>query len=294
MPTVHEEYEAYIKKQEEEEAQRLEMEEELEEQQKNQVSSSTIFECQKCGYIIDETEKRKIAGYNKPIPTKCPKCGGKLKPITKEQMVKAQRKEVQAKRKEIVTAKRVVDYVKNETLKLLNELRDDLLEKRISPNRFIALFMKLSYNIARSRSREYEPDWMDYKKLMIYMCQNVMDTYDVKIDAEKAYEDFDFSELDDDPLCSAYIETYTYDIDGNHNQMADKEDINQPNYDEKANNFAILQERLTQKRDNEIERETLEKERLRLQNMAEKGENKRQNTLEKDFKKTLGNGVNKI
>ncbi|MEG1059547.1 MAG: zinc ribbon domain-containing protein [Clostridia bacterium] len=147
------------------------------EEEQEQEIKYYIFECLKCGFVFDEIEqKKKITTISK-----CPNCGAKIDNKNFKIITKKRKEEIKYKKKkeekrklieekrqeEIENAKEVTKYVKEETIAMFKNLRNDLLNGKITKERFVTLAMNISFMIAKTRKKEYLPDWGDYRREML-------------------------------------------------------------------------------------------------------------------------------
>ena len=130
---------------------------EVEEEEEKKPYPLIIVQCQnkECGYIIDENELNpkpdETVPYDKRL--KCPKCGSrKFKYIKdkaeKEKIISEQkRKEKKDKEEKIRFIKLTLDKLKNDLEKLKKELEEDLKNDKITPERYTALMINLTFNL---------------------------------------------------------------------------------------------------------------------------------------------------
>lgn len=189
-----------------------------------------IFVCEKCGNIIDETEKyfEKVQGKsikrdeNKNI-LNCPKCGAKakyLKRISKDEKDNLVRKKrLKEEKEEARTLKIVKENIKDDILDLLDDLTRRLHLNEISVDRFVVVFLNLSQKIINRYAKDVDIDWIDYRKSMLEMTRTVTDLYDVQVDAEKVIEEYE-GNIKEDKLYLAELDYY---INDNKYSIADYE-----------------------------------------------------------------------
>lgn len=203
---------------------------EQEEETKKSQYEKGIFKCEKCGYIIDETEKdfekttnKKITRDNDGNILNCPNCGASaknLKKINKEKKeeIVRRRKRMQEKeeQRKIDVAK---ENIKDDLMDLLSDLKTRVLEDEIDIKRFVAVFMNLSHKIVKRNGKDLDIDWIEYRKTMIESCQIVIDAYNVKADAESIMEEYD-QDITQDEL---YLAEYKYYIEDDKYSIADYE-----------------------------------------------------------------------
>ena len=131
--------------------------EDEDEEKKDKPYPLIIVQCfnKNCGYIIDENELDPTPDETIPYDErlKCPKCGGrKFKYIKdkeeKEKIVKEQKeKEEKNKKDKIRFIKLNIKKIKEDLESLKKELEDDLKEGIITPERYAALMINLTFNL---------------------------------------------------------------------------------------------------------------------------------------------------
>jgi predicted nucleic acid-binding Zn-ribbon protein len=196
------------------------------------------FECinPKCNYIVEvkkdlleDAEFKKKSSEVTLIEVTCPKCSGfGFKQVSEEKELEIEKKikeaeleikkekikeaELEKKKKEakkheeyIEKADEVVEYIIKEEKKVFEDLSKKLMNKEITPQRFIALFYNISCKIIASRKKEYLPDWFSERKKILDMGQNVLDLYNLEEDQEEIIEGYNVQE---DKIYTAYSEIY--------------------------------------------------------------------------------------
>lgn len=212
-----------------------------------------IVQCLKCGYIIDENEinppPNESIEYKDRL--KCPKCGSKkFKYIKnkeeKEKILKAQKEKEQKEKKKKLRDK---EFVKA-TLKKLEldlkdlqkELEEWLKNNEITPQRYAALMINLTYNIYKYYRYDdrMELFFSDFREYARNVSENVLKCYyeehelDEKLDAILAeyneVKQFDIIYLRHslEYANEAQIVANSSDIDVNENEV--KEDVNRLEY----------------------------------------------------------------
>lgn len=238
----------------------------------------------KCGFVVKVP--RKVIEENTEAIEEiennldCPKCGKKgFKKLSEEEIKKyllAKKKEEQeeikkeqekVREQKVGVAKDVVKYIETERKKLFDDLKSKLMSNQITPKRFIALFYNISCDIMLSRKKEYLPDWLAERKTILRMAQDVIELYDIKEEQEEIIASYDVNE---DAIYEVYHQKY---IEG----------------DELAYNEYIGESRL-----NDYMRKLEEKNKARVEKVAEKSSDKIQHKLEMNFKKSLNDGIRKI
>lgn len=178
-----------------------------------------VYECEKCGYILDES---KPEGPSFEELEKCPKCGASksslkriLEKNTKKSKLEKKLKELKEKEKErirheeelreeeIKLAENVLEYIYDETNSLLKDLIYKLTkEKSISPDNFADIFYNESFRILEIRKKEYYPDnsfISKFRDIILDFSETVRDSFDEK-------EIFANRELNSEDKREAYIE----------------------------------------------------------------------------------------
>ncbi len=242
-----------------------------------------IFMCEKCGYIIDETDKyfdkvqgKNIKRDNQGDILKCPKCGTDKKNLKK--IDKNKKNEILRKRrlKEEKDQARKLDIakenIKDDIVDLLEDLSARLKRGELSVDRFVVVFMYLSQRIINRYTKDLDIDWLDYRKSMFAMSKTVTDLYDVQIDAEKILEEYD-KNINEDKL---YLAEYKYYIEDDKYSIADYE------LSERIKEYENMQSNLfKEERNRELER----KYQQRRKELEEKAELRVQRRIERNIVK---------
>lgn len=243
-----------------------ESEEDVEEKKEYQKS---IFYCEKCGYIIDETDKNFEKEESKKIKRdlngnilECPKCKASskyLKKIDKDKkaeiLKKRKNKEERdkEKREEIERAN-----IKDDLMDLLEDLSERLLNDEISSKRFVAIFMYLSKRIIDRNAKEIDIDWIHYRKVLLSMCDNVLSQYKVNQSAEEILQYLD-EDIEQDKL---YLAELRYYIEDEKFSIADYE------MQERVKEYEMQENNIFKKeRERELE-EQYQKRRVELEEKA--------------------------
>lgn len=207
-----------------------EKDEEEEEEEKKEEYQKGIFLCEKCGYIIDETnedfeknQSKKIKRDENENILKCPNCGalGKyLKRISKEEKEKILRKRKSEKEKEEDRKLKIArGNIKDDMLDLLEDLRYRLENDEISIKRFTALFINLSKKIIDRNAKDINIDWLEYRRAIFGMADAAISLYNIKEDAESIIEDYE-ENIEEDKL---YLAEYKYYIEDDKFAIPDYE-----------------------------------------------------------------------
>lgn len=114
-----------------------------------------IVMCQKCGYIIDENELKPLPDENVPYEKRleCPKCHGrKFKQIKNKEekdkiLAERKRKEEKQNAEKVNFIKKTIAKLQIDIEELKEELDEELKNKKITPERYCALLINLTYNI---------------------------------------------------------------------------------------------------------------------------------------------------
>lgn len=246
----------------------------------------TKYQCDSCKkefYVI--MGKREFVGNNingKPIfdklPEVCPYCESRKKNfkklLTKKQDAKL-KKDKEKEEKKIrdekikiaeIERKKIFEDVKD----LAKDLRKTLFDDKITPSQFTTIFMNLSFRIAKKTAEELPIDWPYYRKIMLDFVQDIMDSYDIKINCEQEYDDLR-ENLSENKVYNALSSKYVED---------DK--------------YALKDFELKDEIETEFELKRLQKENERLEKIAERNEEKYVAIDEFRLKKELKSGVNNI
>lgn len=178
-----------------------------------------VYECEKCGYILDES-KPEAPSFEEL--EECPKCGAdksslkrilekntkksklerKLKEL-KEKEKERIRQEEELRKEEIKTAEDVLDYIYDETSSLLKDLIYKLTkEKSINPDNFADMFYNGSFKILEIIKKEYYPDnsfISKFRDIILDFSETVRDSFDEK-------EFFANREINNEDKHEVYIE----------------------------------------------------------------------------------------
>lgn len=140
------------------------------------------FKCNnpKCGYVVKTKEKVKLKDVEDIIEsyrkTKCPKCGHSgFKQIDKKEFEKSE-KEFKIKEKDKDKEKngdkkyikRTIGKIQEELFNIKEELVNDLEHDKITPERFSALMVNLSFNLYKYYKKDniLMPFWSDFIPLV--------------------------------------------------------------------------------------------------------------------------------
>jgi rubredoxin len=179
-----------------------------------------VYECEKCGYILDESKPEQPSFEELE---KCPKCGAdksSLKRIleknTKKSKLEKKLKELKEKEKErikheeelrkeeIKIAEDVLDYIYDETSSLLKELIYKLTkEKSINSDNFADMFYNGAFKILEIRKKEYYPDnsfISQFRDIILDFSETVRDSFEEK-------EFFTNREINNECKREVYIES---------------------------------------------------------------------------------------
>lgn len=262
--------------------------EEEEKQEEKKPYPLIIVECQKCGYIIDETELEKKPDETIPYEKrlKCPKCGGrKFKQIKskeeKEKILKARKeKEKKEKAEKLRFIKSTIKKLSMELEELKKELEEELNQGNITPQRYVALLINLTYNIYKYY-RNDEKIAMFYKNFREFAygtSENVLEKYyeqekveevmDALLKEYNEVKDFDLIYLNKSLTYAQEAEMMENNYDILMDQMEVEKDIKTLTYQIECQEK--YQERLEKvltkelERKNEIEENSLFKELRRI------------------------------
>lgn len=115
-----------------------------------------IVQCLKCGYIIDENEAEPKPDEEIPYKDriKCPKCKNKAKfkaikdKEEKEKILKAAKEKAEKeKREKLRFIKLTLKKLQEDLEKLREELEEDLNSGKITPERYAALMINITFNM---------------------------------------------------------------------------------------------------------------------------------------------------
>lgn len=248
-----------------------------------------IVQCIKCGYIIDENEQNPLPDtnieYEKRL--KCPKCGGrKFKYIKskeeKEKIIQSQKyKEKKKKEQDKRFIKATLDKIKDELKELREELEEKLKNGDITPERFSALMINLTYNIYKYYRYDdrMELFFSEFREYANNTSKNILKQYyeehelDEKLDTILAeyneVKEFDIIYLNHSLDYAKESETISQTSDIVVNESEVKADINRLEYEIES-----------QEKYNEQVKELLEKEK-------EKAIEKEDNSLFKELKRRI-------
>lgn len=134
----------------------MENDEENEEKDEQKPYPLIIVQCLKCGYIIDENEAEPKPDEEIPYKDriKCPKCKNKAKfkaikdKEEKEKILKAEKeKKEKEKREKLRFIKLTLKKLQKDLEELREELEEDLNAGKITPERYSALMINLTFNM---------------------------------------------------------------------------------------------------------------------------------------------------
>lgn len=160
-----------------------------------------IFMCLKCRFILDETKEPHKPRLKDLIEKdgKCPNCGkpimGNYLVISREKMKKEllaqKRKERMKKKKEQWELEDAREDIKDDCLDLLYDLRDRLIGGKITPERFVALYLNLSYRIVNHYGKKLPIYASEYRKIFLSLCDDVLKYYKCVDESKIVLEDYD-------------------------------------------------------------------------------------------------------
>jgi predicted nucleic acid-binding Zn-ribbon protein len=167
-----------------------------------------IVECQKCGYIIDESELPNPPDENMPYENrlKCPKCGGrKFKQLSKEEKEKIIRARKEKERKEkaekLSFVKATLKKIGQELEELKEELDKELEQGNITPERYVALLINLVYNIYKYYRNDDRISmfYKDFRTFSYGISENVLSKYYEKEEVEETLDNLlkEYNEVKD-------------------------------------------------------------------------------------------------
>lgn len=247
-------------------------------------SKKVHFECpnEKCNYLITvQEEYLEEESFQEQInEIRCPKCNSTgFKKVSDEKEIEIQKKELEEKKKELKEkdklekiemkekANKVVEYIAKERKKAFDDLSKKLMNKEITPKRFVALFYNISYDIMVSRKKEYQPDFLSERKTILKMGQTVLDLYNLKEEQEEIIEEYDIKQ---DEIYEVYNAKYIH-----------KNDL-------------LYQEYIAENKYLDYKRKRQEKLNKVKENYEKKETNRKIEGYEKTFKKRLKENIKKI
>ncbi len=183
-----------------------------------------IFVCRSCGFMYDIGNPPKYLhpfGYyiasQQPLKVKCPNCHKIVlfDVATKEEYEKYVEK--QKKKKEEKEAKvqekrkfRKIEQIKDDLMDLAKDLKERLLNKEITPKRFVALFSYMSRNIVRRYGKDIEIDWLDFRKTIYELSDGILEVYNFNQKSEEILEEYN-ENIEEDELYKAELGYYIED-----------------------------------------------------------------------------------
>lgn len=162
---------------------------EKEEEEEKKPYPLIIVQCQnkECGYIIDENELEPKPDETEPYEKrlKCPKCGGrKFKYIKdkeeKEKIINDQKeKEKKDKKEKIRYIKLTLDKLKDDLEKLKDDLEEELKVGKITPERYSALMINLTFNLYKYYRHDdrFTAFYSSFREFAYETSKNVLNNY---------------------------------------------------------------------------------------------------------------------
>lgn len=229
-----------------------------------------IFLCLKCRYILDETKEPHKPRLKELLEKdgKCPNCG---KPILenylvisrekmKREIVAQKRKERMKKKKEELELDSAREDIKDDCMDLLYDLRDRLIAGKISPERFVAIYLNTAYRIVNHYGKKLPIYASDYRRTFLSLCDDVLKYYNIVDESNIVLEGYDEEITQDMSLAEKLSFSYKGDIE------RDKLFVAENKFYLEDDKFALpayeMEERIEEysKLQDEIERKTREKE----------------------------------
>ncbi len=245
-------------------------------------NQSHIFVCRLCGTMYDFSNPPKyllplnhyiVQGSN-PLKIKCPNCNRVVyyDVVTKEEYEKyltrkKEKAEKQKENKEARIRKQKRKQVREDLEDLAEDLKERLFNKEITPKRFVAIFTYMSRNIVRRYGKDLDVDWLDLRKTIFDLSDEILKVYKVEEKSEEILEEYS-ANIEEDELYKAELEYY---IDDNEFSIPEYE-LNQRMKEYDRQEKKIRQEEYKK----EIE-EKYQKRKLQLLQKAE--ERKRRQKL---------------
>lgn len=206
-------------------------EEEFDEDEEKEVEhQDQIFVCRICGTMYNFSNPPKylkpfnyyVVQGSSPLKIKCPNCNRVVyyDKATKEEFEKfvARKKEKEEKQKE-AKATRIKTEKKKQIREDLEDLAEDLKErlfnKEITPKRFVVIFTYMSRDIVRRYGKDLDIDWLDTRKTIYDISDEILKIYKVQEKSEEILEEYD-ENIEEDELYKAelgyYIDNDSYSI----------------------------------------------------------------------------------
>lgn len=209
--------------------------EENEEKNNDKKFPHIIVECLKCGYIIDETELSPLPDESVPYDKrlKCPSCKNttKFKYVkNKEEKEKIIRKREEEKRKlereKNKYIKITISKIKDDLSKLILELEGDLKSGKISPERFSALLINLTFNIYKYYRYDDKMSLFfdDFRKYAYGVAENVLSDFYQEYELDEKL-DLILAEYEQVKECDIIYLNHSLDYANNAEIIANSSDI---------------------------------------------------------------------
>ena len=93
---------------------------------------------------------------------------------------------------------------------LAKDLKERLLNKEITPRRFVALFSYMSRNIIKRYGKDIDIDWLDFRKTIYELSDGILEVYNFEQKSEEILESYD-EDIEQDELYKAEIGYYIED-----------------------------------------------------------------------------------
>ncbi len=201
---------------------RGEVEDPLEDEEEEK--SKPIFVCRACGFMYDLGNPPKYLhpfGYylknKEPLEVKCPNCHKIVlfETATKEEYEKyvekqQKKKEEKENKKQEKIKARKIEQIKDDLMDLAKDLKERLLNKEITPRRFVALFSYMSRNIIKRYGKDIDIDWLDFRKTIYELSDGILEVYNFEQKSEEILESYD-EDIEQDELYKAEIGYYIED-----------------------------------------------------------------------------------
>lgn len=260
-----------------------------------------IFLCLKCRYILDETKEPHKPRLKDLLEKdgKCPNCGkpiiGNYLVISKEKMKKElqeqKRKERMKKKKEEWELEDARENIKDDCLDLLYDLRDRLINGKITPERFVALYLNLSYRIINHYGKKLPIYASEYRKIFLSLCDDVLKYYNVVEGSKTILEDYDEDIVNDMSAAEKLSLSYKGNIEEDKLFIAenkfyfDDDKFALPAYDmeERIEEYDKLQDEIDRKeREKELEEKYQEKVNLYAKKIQDRNIRRQERKLDFD------------
>lgn len=260
-----------------------------------------IFLCLNCRYILDETKEPHKPRLKELLEKdgKCPNCGkpiiGNYLVISREKMkreiAKKKRKEYMDKKKAEWELEDAREDIKDDCMDLLYDLRDRLIDGKITPERFVALYLNLSYKIVSHYGKSLPIYASEYRKTFLSLCDDVLKYYNVVDESKIILEEYDEAIVQDMSAAEKLSLSYKGNIEEDKLFIAenkfyledDKFAIPAYEMEERVEEYNKLQDEIKRKeREKELEEKYQEKVALYAKKLQERSLRRQERKLDFD------------